>query len=204
MTEATNASIKKGRLIMLAILAVFILPFFILPLLMSPENLQKTNKGTLIQPHVQFADLQVSDLNDHPVSVVPGKKWTMLYVVPASCDSVCSAARTNALYSMRQVRISLQHDMERVQSVLLLTAAPDQEFSAMLQNQFPTMVQMHVPRETVDKYMAGSSSAGNIYLMSPDGYIFMYYPPQAIEKESLVHANDIRSDLKKSIKGSRN
>jgi len=47
------------------------------------------------------------------------------------------------------------------------------------------------------------NSAGSIFLMSPDGYVFMVYPTFVDEQESILRARDIRADLKKSIKGER-
>jgi len=194
----------KNKLILLAILAVFILPFMILPLIMSPEKLQKTNKGFLIQPHVSFADLHATDMHNNPVNISAlNSKWTLLYVMPSNCNNSCISARSNALYSMRQVRLSLDRDVDRVQQLLLFTVKPDQELTALLEKEFSIMLQMYADGEVVDKQIANASSAGNIYLMSPDGYIFIYYPSYEIEKESIAHADDIRSDLKKSIQGSR-
>jgi len=201
--NSTEEMTRKGRRMLLAIVAVFVLPFFVLPLIMSPDQMKKTNKGILIQPYVQFTDLQVRDFNNNPVSAVPDKKWTMLYVVPENCVASCVAARTNALYSMRQVRVSLQRDMDRVQQLLLFTTDPDSELSILLNKEFSVMIKMRANSESVDKQMTQASTAGNIYLMSPDGYIFIYYPPYENERESIIHADDIKADLKKSIKGSR-
>jgi len=208
MTESSSAPANnvsmKNKLILLAILAMFILPFVILPLIMSPEKLQKTNKGFLIQPHVLFADLHATDINNRPVNISAlNSKWTLLYVMPSNCNDSCVSARTNALYSMRQVRLSLDRDADRVQQLLLFTVKPDQELTDILEKEFSNMLQMHADGEVVDKQIAHASSAGNIYLMSPDGYIFIYYPPYEIGKDSIAHADDIRSDLKKSIQGSR-
>jgi hypothetical protein len=104
---------------------------------------------------------------------------------------------------MRQVRISLQRDMDRVQQLLLFTSPLDAALATLLQKEFSSMLQMQVNAEIVDQQIASASTAGNIYLMSPDGYLFIYYPPYENEQESLVHAEDLKVDLKKSIKGSR-
>jgi len=199
--SAIDAKVKS-RLTMLAILALFILPFIILPLIMSPEKMNKTNKGVLVQPHVVFADIQVADVKN--LSAVSGK-WTLLYFVPATCENLC----INALYSIRQVPKTLGRDSDRVQALLVTTSDMNMEFHALIEKEFAVMSQARADRNRVDTAFAQATpglaiaDAGYIYLMSPDGYVFMYYPSYENEQDAINHALDIRDDLKKSIKGSR-
>jgi hypothetical protein len=199
---------RKGRLMMLAIVAVFVAPFFVLPLLMSPAKLGKTNKGTLIDPPVAFASLQSADLDHHRLELPPRKKWALLYFWPAVCEGGCVEARNHALLALRQVSVALGRDSDRVQSLVLLTTEPSAELSTLLQKDFKSLVPLFAAQDAVDNAFAQAlpgkaSEAGDIYLMSPDGYIFIYYAPEADEKRSLVRADDLLSDLKKSLKGSR-
>jgi len=46
-SNSTEEMTRKGRRMLLAIVAVFVLPFFVLPLVMSPDQMKKTNKGIL-------------------------------------------------------------------------------------------------------------------------------------------------------------
>jgi cytochrome oxidase Cu insertion factor (SCO1/SenC/PrrC family) len=199
---------KKARLIMLGIVAVFVLPFFILPLLMSPEQVGKTNKGILIRPHVYITELALTEADKTVITAERlYNKWTLVYVVPAECQDSCTAARNNALYAMRQVRLSLDRSVDRVQQILVFTAEPDINLSGLLQKEFASMRQVYGVEKNLQNILLSradiSAPAGNIYLMSPDGYVFMAYPTFADEKESILRARDIRADLKKSIKGER-
>jgi hypothetical protein len=195
---------KQGRLIMLAIVAVFVLPFFIAPLLKAPDQLQKTNKGILIQPHIPLTALQLV-FQGNPFSVTQlQNRWTMLYVIPENCHDECILARDHALYAIRQVRLSLDRNMDRVQQLLVLTQEADSELAKLIEQEFSGMMQVNGKRQILNESLPEDHSpAGNIYLMSPDGYIFMRYPTFADEGESVLRARDIRADLKKTIKGDR-
>lgn len=199
---------RKARFMMLAIVAVFVLPFFLLPLFTSLNDVGKTNKGFLIQPHIPLAELVLADAQQQLVMAsYLETRWTLLYVMPEHCDAVCISARNNALYAMRQVRLSLDRNMDRVQSVLVFTATPDTELSAFVEQEFVGVKQVQGNRQILEAMLYARVQeqypAGNIFLMSPDGYVFMAYPTFSDEQESILRARDIRADLKKSIKGDR-
>lgn len=209
LTAEQAAQQRKARFMMLAIVAVFVLPFLVLPLFSSPEQAGKTNKGVLIQPHIPLSELVLTDEQQSPVTEsFLEKRWTLLYVVPASCDAVCVSARNNALYAMRQVRLSLDRSMDRVQQLLVFTQNPDDDLAALLQQEFSSMKRARGTQSTLDSvlntHLPEAYPAGGIFLMSPDGYMFMVYPTFAEEDESVLRARDIHADLKKTIKGDRN
>jgi len=199
---------RRARLIMLGIVAVFVLPFFVLPLFTSPERVGKTNKGLLIQPHLPLSELALVDEQQQPLLANNlGAHWTLLYVIPETCDVDCVSARNNALYAMRQVRLSLDRNVDRVQQLLVFTANPDADLTGLIQKEFAGMKHARGSRPTLDRALNAvlpvRYPAGSIFLMSPDGYVFMAYPTFVDEKESVLRARDIRADLKKSIKGER-
>jgi len=207
LPEHARLQQRKARLIMLAIVAAFVLPFLVLPLFSSPMHMKKNNKGILIQPHIPFAELALRN-GDQPVTAsYLASRWTLLYVIPKDCDTVCLLARKHALYAMRQVRLSLDRSVDRVQNLLVFTVEPEAELSALLESEFPGMKKLYGDRQVLDMNLYSRLQeqypAGNIFLMSPDGYIFMAYPTFADEQESVLRARDIRADLKKSIKGDR-
>jgi len=199
---------RKARFIMLAIVAVFVLPFLVLPLFSSPMQMKKTNKGVLIQPHVPLAELRLTDEQQQSVTApYLESRWTLLYVIPESCDTMCVFARNYALYAMRQVRLSLDRSVDRVQHLLVFTGEPDNDLLALLQKEFSGMKRVWGDRSTLETVLFSRLQdqypAGGIFLMSPDGYVFMAYPTFVDEQESVLRARDIRADLKKSIKGDR-
>lgn len=208
LTVEQQAQQRKARLMMLAIVAVFVLPFIVLPLFSSPERAGKTNKGMLIQPHIPLAELALIYEQNAVTESFLEKRWILLYVIPETCDAVCISARNNALYAMRQVRLSLDRSVDRVQQILVHTSELDDPLSALLEKEFSVMKIVQGNRQTLDPVLFSRlperHPAGSIFLMSPDGYVFMSYPTFVDEEESVLRARDIRADLKKSIKGDRN
>lgn len=208
LTAEQQVQQRKARLVMLAIVAVFVLPFIVLPLFSSPERAGKTNKGWLIQPHIPLAELALTHEQQAVTESYLEKRWILLYVIPETCDAVCITARNNALYAMRQVRLSLDRSVDRVQQLLVYTSGLDGPLSALLEKEFSVMKTAQGNRQTLEQVLFSRLPerypAGNIFLMSPDGYVFMSYPTFADEEESVLRARDIRADLKKSIKGDRN
>lgn len=204
-TDSAEQRNRKDKQNFLLILAVFILPFIVVPMLMSPEERPKTNKGNFVQPHVLFDELSISGYGDKEFdrSLVKGK-WVLLYFLPLHCEQACR----NSLYAIRQVRKALDRDVDRVRQLVVSTSPVPQELDTLLKTGFGEMLRAQAKAQVIDaafsKSLTGEqvSQQGYIYMMSPDGYIFMYYPAFADEQESILHARDIRKDLKKSLKGS--
>lgn len=196
---------RKARLTFLAIVAVFVLPFIVMPLFFSLDHVGKNNKGTLIQPHIPFAELRLEQVKGGAFHVEElQSRWTLLYVLPGDCHGACKDARNHALYAMRQVRLSMDRHVDRVQQLLVFTQTPDEELNTLIHQEFSGMLQARGDRDVLASLLtAEGDPAGKIYLMSPDGYIFMSYPTFVDEKESVLRARDIRADLKKSLKGDR-
>lgn len=208
LTDTSDQQVqrRKARLTFMAILAVFILPFFIVPLFSSVDEMGRNNKGSLIQPHIPLADLRLEQMQGGTFGVENlQSRWTLLYVIPDDCKEDCVLARNHALYAMRQVRLSMDRQMDRVQQLLVFASTPDATLDALIQQEFSTMLQVRASRDQLISVLGSQPEpAGRIFLMSPDGYIFMSYPTFIDEQESVLRARDIRSDLKKSLKGDRN
>ena len=163
-----------------------------------PEGM--TNRGTLVHPARPLtmpADLQHGEmsLNDF----LQGR-WTLLYIGDADCDTLC---REN-LYKLRQIRIAQNENMNRVQTLFLLTgdsipgdlnaflAAEHQELAVV------TLSADRVARIEADFQLDGVSMQGaeRTYIIDPLGNLMMYYPPDANARGMLL-------DLKKLLKYSK-
>jgi hypothetical protein len=95
---------------------------------------KRVNHGTLINPvrslpavHLPQVSLTDPDPNaaasgPAPASNPPGSlrnKWSIVYIGAGNCDEPCR----QALYVMRQTRLSLNNDMSRLERVFLTTGA---------------------------------------------------------------------------------
>jgi hypothetical protein len=110
---------------MLAVLA----GLFLLPLLLAFymyyatdwRPVKRVNHGTLISPArplpaVHLHPVSISDADGDPGELLR-KKWSMVYIGTGNCDEPCR----QALYVMRQTRLSLNNEMSRVERVFLTT-----------------------------------------------------------------------------------
>jgi len=110
--NTTQNNLRARNLRMLAALAAL----FLLPLLLAFymyyatdwRPVKRVNHGTLISPVRPLPALSGDLLR---------KKWSMVYIGAGNCDEPCR----QALYVMRQTRLSLNNDMSRVERIFLTT-----------------------------------------------------------------------------------
>jgi hypothetical protein len=113
-------------------------------------------------------------------------KWTLLYVGPGSCPTLCRSD----LYNTRQVRIALNRDMDRVQRVFIAEGeCCDWRF---LDAQHPDLVTLRATPDaapllgllpTFDGI--APAAAERVYLIDPLGNLMMSYAPDAKPKGML-------------------
>jgi hypothetical protein len=127
-------NLRSRNLRMLATLAAL----FLVPLLLAFymyygtdwRPLKRVNHGTLISPArpLPAANLQLESLTDPDPNAPPPSadapepklfrdKWSIVYIGEGNCDERCR----QALYVMRQTRLSLNNEMSRVDRVFLVT-----------------------------------------------------------------------------------
>jgi hypothetical protein len=114
---------------MLAVLAgLFLLPLlfaFYMYYATDWRPVKRVNHGTLISParplpavHLPRVSIGDSDASTARDSDEPlHKKWSLVYTGAGNCDEPCR----QALYVMRQTRLSLNNEMSRVERIFLTT-----------------------------------------------------------------------------------
>jgi hypothetical protein len=121
--------LRARNLRMLAVLAAL----FLVPLLLAFymyygtdwRPVRRVNHGTLISPVRPLPDVHVPRVHlsesDAPATSVPAKEfrtqWSLVYIGAGNCDEPCR----QALYVMRQTRLSLNNNMTRVDRIFLTT-----------------------------------------------------------------------------------
>ncbi len=130
LTAHGDVSLRARNLRLLAAMAAL----FLLPLLLAfymyyatdwrPSK--RVNHGTLITPVrslpiVHLPRVRLSEGEPDPAADSPSdelrSKWSFVYIGAGNCDEPCR----QALYVMRQTRLSLNNDMSRVNRVFLST-----------------------------------------------------------------------------------
>lgn len=189
-----------------AIVAPFVLFFLAGRFLIDPWELPRENKGQLLIPHIDMATLSaVNDDGDAYTGDDMTGLWSILYVAGSECDTRC---KNGLYYQMRQVRQTLGADVDRVRRVILHTAPAGDPLNEFLNNNVKGMVSIYAEPQTVNNALApvyettAGEPIGDIFLVSPDGQIFMRYPTHENMDATLEEAENIRVDLKRTLKGS--
>ena len=186
-----------SRLKLLGLALAFLGPPIIAAVLyLNPQLFahKSDNYGELISPAQSLAALDAvsRERGKLPDDLLTGK-WTLLYWNGAGCDLSCEAG----LFIMRQVRLSLNKDMDRVQTVYLSDAPGDPSRSAPF-DRHPQLTVAYFPGErnnALRRQMRAYPKNG-IYIVDPLGNLMMRYPDNATSRGVL-------KDLKKLLRVSR-
>jgi len=178
MTETKQG---KGRVQLLLIAAVFLGPLALATWLyfagqdLTPEG--RTNHGTLLQPIVNLPEaLPESSLHAHNDGY-----WVLLHANSGVCDEACEYA----LYTLRQSRLMLGKEMDRLVRVLLHgDTAPDTVLLAEEHKGLITLQDSGLS-DLLDNKKPVGLEAGGYYLIDPLGNLVMYFEPE-IEPGAMV------------------
>ena len=188
----TNRADPKGRLQLVLLAAIFFGPLlFAAWLYFSGQGLQpegRVNHGALLEPIVAIADaVPESAIFSHNIG-----HWLLVYSNTGDCDDACR----DALYTMRQSRLMLGKEMDRVKRVFLHgDSAPDTVFLAD-EHQGLISLQDGALAALLDDKRPESLAAVGYFLVDPISNLVVYFPPD-IEPSNMV------DDLKRLLKLSR-
>lgn len=175
-TPADSRSPKRARITLLLVFALFAAPLVIAWVLNFTGDFKPaatTNHGTLVQPARPVAADGLVDARGDPVDPALFKEhWTLVYQLAGPCETACQ----EALYLLRQVRLAQGKNIDRVQRLLLLDAAPTAEWITELEAHYPGLA---VARPGSDMGDTGFPVPGRIYLVDPLGNLMMEYAADA-------------------------
>lgn len=212
MNEATNngersqAKVKsatpskfKSRVTMLALFMVFFGPIFLAMFLYSNLNIwspaDTMNHGELILPTAPLEYLDLTDIDSgDPVTLETIKdQWTLIYMGKGDCDTSCQAN----LIKVRQLRILLGRELDRVQYLFLALDESAREAANKLGQEHPRMVRTQVNSGMSGKQSSafGDNPVGIFYLIDPLGNLVLRYKKDYDAKGML---KDLRRLLKVS------
>lgn len=192
---ATQAARRRGRIKMLAILAVCAAPViasYLSYYVIKPAG--RTNYGELLDPQRDVSGVQAVAPDARTLTLGQFRgKWVMLTADSGACDARCETK----LVAIRQVRLTTGKDKDRIERLLLLT---DDTTPA------PRLVRehegMHVARIGVDAARAalpaadGGEVSDHVFLVDPLGNLMMRFPKDA-------DPNRMKKDIAKLLRASR-
>ena len=180
-----------GRLQLLGIAAVFAVPLALAAWMYYFDNSlapgSGSNNGALLLPIVSLSD----ELAQSEIHNIGSNQWLILYANNDACDDQCG----DALVRLRQTRLMLGKDMQRVKRVFLHgdslpdTVTLEEQHAGLItmtDNDLNMLLEMKRPSEL---------QPGGCYLIDPLGNLVMYFPPNLDPKEMV---GDIKHLLKLS------
>ena len=182
----------KGRLQFLLIAAIFLGPLAIAAWMyftqsaLIPEG--RTNHGALLQPIVRLTEV----LPDSGLHERSEGHWVLLYKNAEACGEECEYA----LYTLRQSRLMLGKEMDRLVRVFLHGDTPPDTVLLAERHEGLVTLRDDSLSELLDGKRPQSLAAGGYYLVDPLGNLVMYFPPD-IDPSAMIE------DVKRLLKQSR-
>ena len=138
------------------------------------------NYGELLEPrNVADAELVTSDGRPLRISAFRGT-WLMVNAEPAACNESCQ----RKLVYMRQVRLALGKDKERVERLWLVTS-PEKPNEGFLR-EHEGLIVAHDPAGALTKALPAAGSLGeHVYVIDPLGHVMLRFPPDPEPKRML-------------------
>jgi cytochrome oxidase Cu insertion factor (SCO1/SenC/PrrC family) len=130
--------------------------------------------GQLISPPRSLQLPELASLQGKKFGAEQWKnKWSLVYIGQQGCDTTCETQ----LHDLRQLHVSLNKEIGRVQRVLLVANNAKNERLTQLQQQYPDLIILAGPGVEALVGQFGASQTGGVYLVDPLGNLMMRYLP---------------------------
>lgn len=189
-TKDSNTPRGRWQLVLLA--SVFFGPLIVASWLyyggdrMQPEG--RANVGALLEPITHIPDV----LPDTTLFDAAEGRWLLIY----SHQDDCSEACREALYTIRQSRLMLGREMDRVQRILLHgETPPDTLFLAEEHEGLVTLNDASLSG-LLDEKRPGELADDGYFLVDPHGNLVMYFHPG-------IDPGEMVDDIKRLLRLSR-
>lgn len=159
----------------------------------------RTNRGELVQPPRPLPDLSLPTIDGGRLRLHDLRpQWTLVVVAGSECGEACQ----RDILHLRQVRLALGEDRQRVERLLILTRAAQPDAFRSLLADYPGMHVTVGGDQDLDRLLTqlsgpGRSPLGATFIVDPMGNVMMRYRPDAPPK-------DLLTDMQALLKISRN
>jgi len=184
--------INKNKLIVIIMTLIFIAPLVVVMLMYRYDwHPASYSYGELIKPIIKINVPDhfenASNYSKEPKGIGLMKdKWSLVYLTN-ECNSVCE----NRLYDLRQIHVSFDKDIPRVQRILITS---DKNINK-IHEKYPDLIILNKPLEDVTKLALQfdrlpafkAINSENVYVVDPMSNLMMVYSnkikPQEIRKD---------------------
>jgi hypothetical protein len=180
--QAPPKSLFWYRVKLLALVAVFLSPFIggWLAFYVFELRPDSGNYGTLVQPVRKIDWPLLASVDGVRSDDGFGDKWRFVLFADDACGEPC---RTN-LYYLRQIRILLGRDTQRMQNILIVGRPLDDGLREFLR-EYPDLEVIEAfsePGFATQFAIDGEAAVGDspkIYVVDPDDNLMMHYPAES-------------------------
>lgn len=134
-----------------------------------------SNHGALLTPVVNLVDALAAS----PVLAASDGQWILLYVNEGDCLQACE----QELYRLRQIRLMVGKDMDRVVRVFLHGAAPPDTVFLETQHAGLIAVRDRSLAALLEDKTPAALEPGGLYLIDPMANLVMYFAPDLDPRE---------------------
>ena len=176
----TEPKTTRGRLVFLLLAAVFLGPLALAAWMYHAGQLQpegRTNHGVLLEPIVSLPDA----VADSPLHTAGDGHWILLYANDAACNEACR----DSLYTLRQSRLMLGRDMDRLVRVFLPGETPPDTLFLAEEHEGLVALQDSALQVLLNNKKPTEVPAGGYFLVDPLGNLVMYFEP-GIDPSAMV------------------
>ncbi len=178
-----RGDVLRGRLMLIALVAVFALPALAAKLILTMNWYQPgvTNQGELVQPSLSTADFSLQQPKQ--------KQWRLAYVLPEKCTPFCQ----KQLHLLQQSHVSLGKYQTRVMPTVFVSGKSDT--SHLNDYDFAQL--------GVDENLTRHFPEQEFVIIDPLGQFVMHYPKLDDESLLISQSKGMLADFRKLLKLSR-
>ena len=188
------SKVVKARIALVVIVALFTAPFIASWYLVFYTDFKKNDigvqNGSLIHPVIEVGAIEAIAIGDETKQKLLGK-WTLTGFVSAGCDADCE----KLLYTLRQTRLALGKNLDKVGRLLLT----DSDEVLGYEEEYKGQKVVKDPEEygrLMNKFREIENfDASDVYLIDPYGFIMMRY-------DRSMNPKGIIKDVERLIKNS--
>ncbi len=188
------SKVVKARIALVVIVTLFTAPFIASWYLVFYTDFKKNDmgvqNGTLIHPVIEVGEIEAIAIGDETKQKLLGK-WTLTGFVASGCDTDCE----NLLYTLRQTRLALGKNLDKVGRLILT----DSDEVLGYEEEYMGQKVVKDPEEydrLINKFREIENfDANDVYLIDPYGFIMMRY-------ERSMNPKGIIKDVERLIKNS--
>ena len=180
---------RRARLVLVALFALFMAPILIAYALnvLYPgwAPFGTTNRGALVEPARSLSTEGLRPVDGEPLASAPfAERWTLVVVHGPGCGQPCE----EALVRMRQTRLALGKDANRLQRWLVVPEAVADPVADPIAAPISASVRELTERHQGVRLLAATqgwtaalgargATPGTVYLVDPQGYLVLRYDP---------------------------